>query len=253
MPICRETLPTMPSTVRPLLLLALLTAFAPAWIGATTAAEDRPAPPPPLLSPEEVEQAFELVERISPELVEGMRKRYETEPRKVEEAILKQFPRFKRFLNMRRWDPKRFDLQVEEMRLAHKTSQLAAAYQKAQADGSEPQAESLHEQLRTCVTDLVGVRDAIREHELKRLENRLARLKSELEERTGQREQLVTDYMDKLLSEGKEESPEAKPTEPAPEAKDASQKSGGGADAKDAPEAGEENAAEDAAKDAGEP
>jgi hypothetical protein len=159
--------------------------------------EDKP------LSPEHLAEAMDVLRRVDPEKAAQVQARLEQDPDGVSRELRKQFPRIERFLGLKKWDPGMFDLRVEDLRLHHRSNQVAKALQEAR-DRDDHAAERAHaDELERVVTEHFDVRQRIREREIEHLEKRIAQLREQLEQRDDEKSELIERRTQELASQQK--------------------------------------------------
>lgn len=159
------------------------------------------------LSPEELQDALAVLDRVDPEAASRLRARLgeDGDHRRIANELRARIPRLEWFLKLKKWDREMFDLRVEDLRLTHQTVQLARQVRRAERGEDEAaDAKALRDQLAMRLEEHFTIRQQIRERELAHLERRIEQLREELDEREDEQDELIEQRMAELLrDEGK--------------------------------------------------
>ena len=151
------------------------------------------------LSPDDLDEAIALLERIKPELAERLAAAREENPRRVAHVIGKRFPRLRFLLHLKDRDPQMYELRVEDLRLTYESRHLAEEYQRLLREDEDNAAEDVRDELMELIESHFDVRQAIRERELARLEQRIEDLREQIEARADDRDELIEQRAAKLV------------------------------------------------------
>lgn len=163
-----------------------------------------PARERPPLTNDQIDEALGILERIDTDAAQAFQKQREEDPQAVGKALRRWFPRMEHFLALRRYDPKMYELRVEDFRLAHASRKLARQLVAAREAKDAEQVEAYTAKLQSLVESHFDLRQRMREHELARLESRIERLREKLKERAADRGPLIDQRLMELTEGGEE-------------------------------------------------
>lgn len=148
---------------------------------------------------EQIAERLEVLQQINPEVAERiqrhMDKRGGMNPERIRMMLGEQFQRIDRLLHLKRDDPDAFELAIDDLKLDRKTQELAEELRRAGGDIGDHR-----DQLRALIGRHFDVRQRKYEHELNRLEKRIAQLRRQLKTRRNHREALEQSRFDELVS-----------------------------------------------------
>lgn len=153
------------------------------------------------LTPEQTQVVVDVVKENMPAIGERLAEAMKSNPDAVR-AVIREHPRLLELARMKRHDPKMFDLRISEMKLERQSRDLMLQYRKAQKSGDQAAMDATREQLRKSVEEHFQLRQEIREQELAKLEQRLAQVKSQIESRRVNKDQLILQRLRELTDEG---------------------------------------------------
>ncbi len=203
-------------------LSALLVLSASLWVIAQ--APDHPDPPPPAhpdqpgeqdrperprwhrdhsrpMDAQQVREAIEVLRQIDPEKAEQLAQHVDENPERVGIALRNSFPNLGRFMAMSRYDPDGFELRIKDLALSRQSQLSARRLHEAQRAGDDELAAAELSVMEGIVADHFDIRQQIREHELMKLEHQIEVLRDQLQERTDDRDQLIEERLEELVSQ----------------------------------------------------
>jgi hypothetical protein len=121
--------------------------------------------------------------------------------RPVEREVRRGEPGPEELDRMRRQDPEGFKLLQGDMDMERQSRELAEKYRAAEG----PKKEDLRGQLKVLASKHFEVRQGRREHEVKRLEEQLDRLRSSVKDRAARRDDLIRRRLQELMGEPQDE------------------------------------------------
>ncbi|MEX0774148.1 MAG: hypothetical protein WD042_00395 [Phycisphaeraceae bacterium] len=152
------------------------------------------------LTKEQLATGFEIIEQLQPRLAARIRAAREKHPDHVERMIAEQWPRLYRLAELKKDDPELFKLTMVDVRLTRESFEATRRVQKAQRDGEAAEIQATQAKLHSIIDQQFQVRQQMREHELKKVEAQAARLRQDLEKRLSERDKLIDQRVQELLS-----------------------------------------------------
>lgn len=186
-----------------LLILTAITAFAqapPPPPGGPPEAAPLPAPPPPpeKLTPEMEQEALEFIGLVAPFRLEETKALRMFNPEEYHRRLMEVLGMKRKLDFLKRNDPDRYQLLLQETKLDQQSQNLAEQYRKAKA----PEEKSrIKQELKSLLDQLFDIREKNKEAEIHHLEEDLNRLKSTMTERRKNKAQIVTARLEELLDE----------------------------------------------------
>lgn len=153
------------------------------------------------LSVDQLDEAFEVLREIKPELAERLEPHRQDDPQRVVDMLQREFPHVRHLIRLKRVAPETYNLRVQDVKLTYQSQQLAEQLQQAEQDPSSGDAAALGEQLRQVVEQHFDVRQQLRERELAYLERRIGELRAQLDERAQDKEALIEQRLNDLAAE----------------------------------------------------
>ena len=167
--------------------------------------DQRRRPRPHALTRQQIEEALDVVDRIDPQMARRLRNRYADAPEDVGRALQERLPRIFRFMQLRRDDPILFEMRVDEIKLASHTSELSIEYQHARTNGDQKQTQALEQRLTKLITERFELQQAIREHEIDRLQRRIDALLEQLEEHESSKDKMIARRLEQITGRNQED------------------------------------------------
>jgi len=158
----------------------------------------------PQLDEQQMAGAVEVLKAMRPDLAERISLAMAENPERVREMVMREYPRLRYMIALKRRDPKMFDLRAEDIRLAYQSQQLAEDIRKLDQAENVERREAAQAQLAQLLKEHYEVRHRLRELEIVRLEQRLEQLREELDERAARREAIIRQRLQELLKEEKD-------------------------------------------------
>ena len=152
------------------------------------------------LSPDELGDAIELIERINPRLAESLRETQEESPERAVRRIAEEAPRTYELLRMRAEEPDRFALHMQSMRVMQATWPLVRQLRQAQRDEDQPKIDELTEQMRASMETLYDIRLKLRELEIQELRDQLEALEARHAQDRDRRSEHIASRLDDILN-----------------------------------------------------
>ncbi len=149
---------------------------------------------------QQIAERIEVLRDIHPETAERLEQHINqrggnVNPDRLRIVMGERFQRIERLVHLKRDDPDAYKLAVSDMRLDRKTREIADAIRRRGGDNDARSGE-----LRGAITEHFDVRQRKYEHELQRLEKRIAELRRQLETRREHRESLEQSRYDELVA-----------------------------------------------------
>lgn len=145
-----------------------------------------------------IDERLEILREIQPEMAERLEQHIEqrggVNPERLRMVIGERFQRVERLLSLKREDPDAYQLAIADLTLERKARELADGIRGQGGDDIQRQ------QLRTAIAEHFDVRQRKYEHELHRLEQRIAELRRQLDTRRQHRETLEQSRFDELVA-----------------------------------------------------
>jgi|GEM_PF-6275780 len=151
------------------------------------------------LSEEEVQEAMEILREYNPELAERIARWQEEGRENLHALIGGRLPWVRRLIYMKRNDPERYELSLQDLKLQRESQELAKRIHEA----DESERAALSTQLRQRLTAQFEVRQKVRQLEIRALEKRIEEMKKQLDERSKSSQQLIDDRHEELTNRRK--------------------------------------------------
>ena len=155
------------------------------------------------LDPERIRRRLDILRQAYPEMAEKIERQLEEHgdnPQRLKlllERLRRIAPHIDRWERMMRDDPKAFELELADVKLGHRARQLAI---KVHRD-NDPESEAAQE-LKRVIEQHFDVRQRKREYELKKLEQRIQKLRADLEARRAHRDQVIDKRFEEVMKAG---------------------------------------------------
>lgn len=164
----------------------------------------RPGPFGPLTE-EETEKVLAFMAEHLPELHERLQTLKEENPARFRAYMRRLRFEVRRLERLRRHDPEAFKGALAEKRLHLEVWHLVVRYRRAE---DEPRREAIRDELEDVLERLFEAETVAREGEVRRLEERLKHVRERLKKRTANRDRIIEERLERLLSG---ERPESRP------------------------------------------
>lgn len=158
------------------------------------------------LTEEEVREAMEVLREYSPELAERIARWQEEDTENLRVLIGKRLPWVRRLIYMKRNDPQRYELSLQDLKLQRETQELARRFR----DADDSEREELGKQLRQRLAAQFEVRQKVRtleigglEKQIEALEKRIDEMKKQIDERSKSSQKLIDSRYEELTSQNK--------------------------------------------------
>lgn len=198
----RRYTPTFIAAALALVLALTFAAFATEQEGEHRGGRSFGPPPARDLSPEQIEEAVEVIREISPWLGDRLDKARAEDTQRFKDFVARLYPKFARFMELRRHDPELYKLRITEAQLDSRSRRLAWKVLDAEQNDDAGQAAELRQQLQGVLAELLDIRQQARQLEIDRLKKKLAELEVTLADQQ-QRQQLIQQRFEELLDQMK--------------------------------------------------
>lgn len=153
------------------------------------------------LTDEQVEELFDILKQVHPELAAQMEKVRRIRPERFREGLQRMAPRLQHLLSEKKEDPELFKLKIRDRRLVFKSYQLSQQIRRAREGDADPaKAQALQNQLHELLNEHFEVRQQILEREVRKMAQRIEKIKQELQEREKNREKLIREHAQKMMN-----------------------------------------------------
>jgi len=160
-----------------------------------------PMPPPRPLDPEQTEKVLDFLRQFHPELFAEAQELREQNPPEFMRLIDRMAREMQELAELRRRDPRRFELTRQDRQLERESLELAEQIRDA-ADPDE--AAELRQRLREVLQQAFDVRMELRRLEAEEIRRKLERLEKILDARAAAKDKIVERRLRQLLREGDE-------------------------------------------------
>jgi septum formation topological specificity factor MinE len=155
-----------------------------------------PGPKQPLTD-EQIKQTVDVLVEIQPELGRQLEALGQKDPEQLRQQVAKLSPRLKWLVYQKSHDPEGYAVRVEEQRLQLQAADLAHKIREA----DPKMAAQLKSELHSVLEKHFEARNKVVEHELISLEKRIQRLRDDLKMQRDQKDQIIDERMEQLLSQ----------------------------------------------------
>lgn len=153
------------------------------------------------LSDEKIDELMVVMKDIMPQFAERVGALREENPVRFRMILHRLKPELERLLHDRAERPELYQLKVQDRSLNYQTLQQVGQLRDAQRDGAdESKINELKAELRQTLVKHFEVRQKLLEAEVKALEERIAKMREHLAERAEQRDQLIGERVEELMS-----------------------------------------------------
>ena len=163
---------------------------------------DRPGRREPI-SVDQIEEALATIRAMhgdkAPPWMERIEKLVQEDPEAAAKAI-SRFPRIREMMDARKHRPEEFKLQSRQGQLMREVFPMVRELKQAQRDEDQDKIDELRPQIRERIERLFQVRLELKELEIKRIREKLARAEGELAEIEADSEALIDQKMQEILS-----------------------------------------------------
>lgn len=152
--------------------------------------------PTPELTPEQIAGAIEIFKDRDIELGKRIESGLKENPERVKRMLSSQWQRIERMIALKKNDPQLYKAQTLEIHASYKMFGLAAKIRSAKPGADTTK---LREELRSFVSANLEARHQVRRLELKRLEDRVAKLKKQIADNEKKMDKAVDGRVKELL------------------------------------------------------
>ena len=155
------------------------------------------------LSPEQIEEAIATIRAMHGDAEFPWLQRIEAQLEKNPEEAAKRlarFPRLRELMDARQNRPKEFALQSRQGQLMREVFPMVRELRQAQANEDQAKVDELKPQIRERIKELFEIRMAMKEYEIKRMRDKLAKAEDELAEIQADSESLIDEKMNDILA-----------------------------------------------------
>jgi hypothetical protein len=163
---------------------------------------DRPGKREPL-SVDQVEEALATLRAMHGDKLPSWMERIEKQAKEDPEAAAKslsRFPRIREMMEAREHRPEEFALQAKQGQLMREVFPLVRELKQAQRDEDQDKINELKPQIRERIEKLFQVRLELKEIEIQRIREKLARAEKELSEIEADSDSLIDQKMEEILA-----------------------------------------------------
>jgi hypothetical protein len=146
---------------------------------------------------QEITRVMEFLRVTQPDVYEQARSFREADPARFEKLIRGALGTVNRLEDVKRRDPRLFELKMKDLELAYKSLRLARELQRP--DLAAADRARMSEELTTAVTTEFDVCQQMREHEIASMRTRLQDLDKQLQERAKDKDALIKQRMQDLV------------------------------------------------------
>ena len=147
------------------------------------------------LTPEQEKDVLDYIRETHPEQYAEVQAIKENRPRLYKRALTRAFREMRFVQRIREEDPERYEQVLEERCLEQQSRELARKYR----DADEADREKIKHELIELLHRLFDYRQLNRQSEILRLENRLAELKENLNQRKLEKEKIIENRLNQLI------------------------------------------------------
>jgi hypothetical protein len=153
------------------------------------------------VKPHELNDALEILRDYRPELFERFEGWASRNPEEARRLLSRSVPMLSRLIRQRREDPESYKLTIQDMRLYRASTEIRQELRTFDHQEYAQRARELTSRLRDVLTRHFDVRQQIREREIAKLQERVEALRKQVDERTRQREKIIEDRLNQLMSD----------------------------------------------------
>lgn len=150
------------------------------------------------MSPQEVEEAMRILKDFASDKAERVEKFIDEHPDAAGAVITRHIPWIRRLMHLKQTDPELYELRVRDKRLDNESRELSRRHRAAEQSGNQREAEELTQRLEEHVNEHFLVRQRLHQYELKRLEQRIAKLREQLERRADHAQEIKKQRLKEL-------------------------------------------------------
>jgi hypothetical protein len=155
--------------------------------------------PAKTLSDEEIQALLPIVREAMPELGARLEKMGKEHPERLRAFLSRVAPRLQEMQRLKKDDPQEYQRRVAEAHGRLKVARALKSYHEAVHEGDTAAAEKRKAELRQMLSESFTARQQRMEEELKRMEQRLAKLRVEMRQRFADRDKLIDQRLQELL------------------------------------------------------
>ena len=157
--------------------------------------------PPRSLTPEQLDQAIQIIDQINPRLAQSLREtRRQNGQQDTIRRIAQEFPNIYQLLHMQAESPQRFELHVRSLEVMRETWPLVRRLRQAREEGDAAAAQDLETQVREKIEAMFDIRMALRRLALEDLRRRVADLEGQLAGDEARRDEVIAQRMERVLN-----------------------------------------------------
>ncbi len=157
---------------------------------------------------ERLEGMLSLIEETNPEMHARLIELRENNPERFARAMRRAAPRLKELATLREHDPEAFELRRRELQISREIFQLLRRVAGAAPDDlTADMLEDIQNRLEVLLAQQFEIRIQLGQRHIERLEERLEKLRAEINNRLERRDQLIDDRAAELLRKALERGP----------------------------------------------
>lgn len=155
------------------------------------------------LTPEDRERLLAFLEQHMPRIASRFREAIKENPQLADGLLNRLAPKFRELQATEHSQPELFKLRVDDVRAAMTLQEVARSWRPKLRDqnATDDDKRQAREAVSNAVATQYDARVALREHELKVLENRIADAKREIDDMGARRDQRIGEEVDRWISD----------------------------------------------------
>jgi len=157
---------------------------------------------------ERLDEALSLIEETNPEMHARLVELRKNNPERFRRAMTRAAPRLREFARLREHDPEGFELRRQELQISREIFQLLRRVAGAEPNDLTADAlQDVQDRLEVLIAQQFEIRIEQGQRHIERLEQRLERLRAEVDDRLERKDQLIDDRAAELLRKALERGP----------------------------------------------
>ncbi len=158
------------------------------------------------LTDEEIQQLLPIVKDVMPQAAPRLEHLKQKDPDMYRQALSRLAPKLRHLASLKENDPQAYDREVAKAKDRVAAMQMVKEYKQAMRTGDTEKITELKTKARQHLAAHFDKRQERMERDLKRLEEKVKQMRSKLNERAANRDQLIDQYVERLF-QGKSPEP----------------------------------------------